>query len=98
MQIEITGPDFMLSLSDLSEPLSSQWPIRCGGDATEHVEWLLSEYDITCDPDTAKAMLRQYGAWVEPLDLSDHKANMERLVWLIGCDLGDTGEAYLSTY
>lgn len=98
MDIEITGPDFYIDLEALgASPLALDWPIYGGGDATCQCEYILSQYDIICDPETAKAMLRPYGAWEEG-ELSDHDENMLRLIWIIGCDLGENGEAYLSTY
>lgn len=42
-------------------------------------------------------MLASYGAWDDE-QLADHDENLRRLVWLTGCDLRETGEAYFSTY
>jgi hypothetical protein len=97
--LNITGPDFCLTLDDL--PLAVGVALTgCytpGCDALEDVQAFLSTVTVTCDPDTAKAMLRPYGAWDEE-ELEDHTTNLEKLVWLIGCDLAENGESYLSTY
>lgn len=38
------------------------------------------------DRDLVKAELREYGAW-DDADMIDHEANLQRLVWLAGCDI-----------
>jgi hypothetical protein len=40
------------------------------------------------DPDTLKADLREYGAWDDD-DLSDHDANLQRVLWLACGDIVD---------
>ncbi len=40
------------------------------------------------DRDLVKAELREYGAWEES-ELIDHEANLQRLVWLAGCDINE---------
>ena len=98
--MHISGNDFELSIDDLrkSNPqLAIDWPLSGGGSADSLVEYVLSQYDITCDHAQAVAYLKPYGAWDDD-ELLDHDANMARLVWLIGCDLGESGEAYLSAY
>jgi hypothetical protein len=98
--INLSGTDFFLSMVELesiSPQLAIDWPISGGGDASSQCEFILSQYDITCDPVDAIAYLLPYGAW-EQEDLTDHDENMLKLVWLIGTDLGESGEAYLSGY
>lgn len=97
MKLNITGPDFILSLEDIPEEFREHWPTSGGGDATEHCRYILGNFDIECSDEDAKAFLRPYGAWDDE-DLLDHGENMLRLVWLICCDLGESGEAHLSTY
>jgi len=98
--INLSGTDFFISLSelmDLDPRLAIDWPIKGGGDATSQCEYILSQYDITCDEHDAIAYLLPYGAWEES-ELTSHSDNMLKLIWLIGCDLGEQGEAYLSGY
>ena len=99
MRLKITGSDFFLSLSDLPEDMAQALTdcLTQGRDALPEVQAFLSDFGVECDPDLAKAYLRPYGAWDES-ELSDHTENLERLVWLIGCDLAEQGEAHLSAY
>lgn len=99
MGLNISGNDFFLSLSDLPKDMAKGFTdcLTQGRDAHPEVEAFLASFTVTCDPELAKAYLRPYGAWDED-DLTDHSANLERLVWLIGCDLAEHGEAYLSAY
>ena len=43
------------------------------------------------DPETLKAELREYGAW-DDTELSDHDANLSRLLWIMCGDIQDRGE------
>ena len=98
--INLSGKDFCITLDELKaidSRLAMDWPITGGGSADSQVEFIYSQYDITCDPQDAVAYLLPYGAWEEH-ELTDHKENMLRLIWLIGCDLGELGEVYLSGY
>ena len=38
------------------------------------------------DRELVKAELREHGAW-DDADMIDHEANLQRLVWLAGCDI-----------
>jgi hypothetical protein len=38
------------------------------------------------DPAKLASELREYGAW-DAEELSNHEVNLERLVWLAGCDI-----------
>lgn len=42
------------------------------------------------DPELLKAELREYGAWDDE-DLSDHEANLDRLLWIACGDLHEHG-------
>ena len=98
--MEIKGSTFTITLDELRESdprLAIDWQITGSGDATSQCEYILSQYDIDCDPEQARAYLLPYGAWGED-ELQDHSENMLKLVWLIGCDLGEHGAAYLSAY
>jgi len=98
--INLSGTDFFITLDELTESnpqLAIDWPIEGGGSADAHVEYVYSQYDITCDAQDAIAYLLPYGAWEEH-ELTDHSENMLKLVWLIGCDLGEHGESCLSGY
>lgn len=98
--INLSGKDFCLTLNELNaidSNLAADWPITGGGSADSQVEFIYSQYDITCDTKDAVAYLLPYGAWEEH-ELTDHDENMLKLIWIIGCDLGEQGEAYLSGY
>ena len=99
MTLKLFGNDFCLSLSDLPEDMAESLTdcLTQGRDAMPEVQAFLSDFGLECDPDLARAYLRPYGAWDED-DLSDHNANLERLAWLIGCDLAEHGEVCLSAY
>jgi hypothetical protein len=97
--IEITGDDFFLDPMALPEDMRNGL-IDCstpGQDALPEVQAFLTRFEVVCDPDLARAYLRPYGAWGES-ELYDHESNVERLVWLMACDIAETGEAYLSVY
>lgn len=40
----------------------------------------------TMEPAALSSHLRQYGAW-DAAELADHEANLERLVWIVSCDI-----------
>jgi len=40
------------------------------------------------DPGIVAACLKEYGAWNE-LELSDHKENLTRLLWVACCDISE---------
>ena len=71
----------------------------CGksGDASQAVDYVISVYSITGDPTVCRGILSQYGAW-EDDELLDHDTNLQRLVWLAGCDLEESNELYFSDY
>lgn len=96
--LHFSGSDFFLSADDLPEQLAAD--LRdCGatGDASEAVDYVISAYTVTGDPDDCRAYLAGCGAW-EDDDLTDHDENLRRLVWLAGCDLREQGEIYFSAY
>lgn len=99
MKLRITGADFFVCRDDLPADMAESLSdcLTQGRDALPEVQAFLDAYGIDCDPDLAKAYLRPYGAWDEA-GLESHSANLERLAWLIGCDLAEHGEAYLSVY
>ncbi|MGO4440307.1 hypothetical protein [Rhizobium sp. RAF56] len=96
--LHFCGRDFMLSRSELSEDLAEALE-DCGrsGDASEAVAFVLAIYEVTGEIDDCRAMLAPYGAW-DDAELSNHPKNLERLVWLAGCDLREQGEIYFSGY
>ncbi|MGO4441370.1 hypothetical protein [Rhizobium sp. RAF56] len=73
--------------------------LDCGapGDASEAVGHVLATFEVSGEIADCRAMLRPYGAW-EDAELSDHQTNLERLVWLAGCDLREHGEIYFTGY
>ena len=97
--LHFTGADFYLDKSELSEELVIAL-LDCsigGQDADDAVTYVLENFDISGDVDTCKDYLKGYGAWGDD-ELSDHTANLERLVWLAGCNLSEDGSIYFSAY
>ena len=96
--IHFAGTDFMLIPNDISTELMDAL-VACGqpGPADDAVAHVLANFQITGEPDDCRAMLRPYGAWDDD-ELQDHDTNLSRLVWLVGCDLNERGEAYFSGY
>ena len=39
-------------------------------------------------PETVRDCLREYGAW-DDAELSDHDANLSRLLWIAACDIAE---------
>lgn len=97
--LHFEGPDFLLGRDDVTEQLYFALIDCCPGgqDASPFVESLRAHFTITGKPEDCAAMLRGYGAW-EDDELTDHEANLDRLVWLTGCALNDNEDAYFSTY
>lgn len=42
----------------------------------------------TLDPATLRDELREYGAW-DAEELADHEQNLQRVLWLAGCDIAE---------
>ena len=61
-----------------------------GRDAQPEVDHAIKTYTITAD-ENIRDHLRGYGTWDED-ELSNHDDNIQRAVWLIGCDLFESGE------
>jgi len=97
--LHFAGADFIVSADELTSQFADD--LRdCGAggqDALPAVTYILENYDVSCDPGTARNYLKGYGAW-DDAELSDDTANLERLVWLAGCDLCEQGEIYFCTY
>jgi len=90
--------DFMIDSSELTPELLSDLS-DCGasGGASEAVAYVRSHYSITGDTEVCAELLRPYGAW-EDDELTDHNNNLDRLVWLAGCDLCESDEIYFAGY
>jgi len=96
--LHFAGNDLQLSPEDLDANLQDALKACSGpGDATMSVIELMRCFTVTGDKADCAKYLTQYGAWDE-FELTDHNANLERLVWLAGCDLAENGEVYFSTY
>jgi hypothetical protein len=66
------------------------------GQCDSDVEWLRQQPYIIeqlspISPELVTNILREYGAW-DDVDLSDHEANLDRLVWIACCDLAEEME------
>lgn len=68
-----------------------------GQDASEAVDYVLSQHTIEVSEEDARSYLKPYGAW-EDSELEDHDTNVERLVWLAGCDLRESDYIHFSGY
>ena len=58
---------------------------RCDDDVASLVEELRGQLD-KLDKEKVKESLKEYGAWNEE-ELSDHEANLQRLVWIASGDM-----------
>ena len=92
--LHFAGSFFSVAGDDLSEELRAAL-IDCAapGDASSAVAFVRSQFAISGDESACKAFLRGYGAWSDD-ELSDHDENLNRLVWLAGCDISEQGEIY----
>ena len=96
--LHIAGPTYHVSADELSRDMADRLrEIGAPGDATHRVTAFMRRYCVTGDPDDVRDMLSVTGGW-EDSDLCDHAVNVERAVWLIGCDIAEHGKAYLTTY
>jgi hypothetical protein len=96
--IHFEGNDFMLHRDELDDALLEDL-LNCGGsgDQLDNVQYVMEQHAISGDPEACRLYLRNYGAW-DDAELQDHTSNLERLVWITGCDLSENDEAYFSTY
>ena len=96
--LHFAGTDFLLNTSEISAQLRADL-ITCGdsGDAEPAVNYVLENYSITGNPTDCRKYLEQYGCW-DAAELDNHADNLARLVWIVGGDLAERGEAYFSTY
>ena len=96
--LHYAGQDWTVTADELS-PQQLEDMRDCGGagDASEAVDYVMRVYTVTGDESDCRAMLAGCGAWDES-ELADHDENLRRLVWLTGCDLRETGEAYFAAY
>ena len=97
--LHFAGSDWMLASEDCTPELRDAL-LDCGiggQDASESVAFVRATFTVTGEPADCRDMLRGYGAW-DDNELSDHDTNLDRLVWLAGCDLREQGEAYFSGY
>jgi hypothetical protein len=98
-KIEMSGSDFTVRADELQSYLLEALK-ACGTpgqDNSEAVEYVRANWEVTADPEQAKAYLRPFGAWDEE-ELANHQQNLDRLVWIIGCELRESDEAYLAGY
>jgi hypothetical protein len=96
--LHYAGSDWILASDEISPELLQDL-LDCGGsgDASNAVDYVMRVYTVTGDEADCRAMLDGYGAW-DADQLADHDENLRRLVWLTGCDLHESGEAYFSAY
>ena len=98
IEIEFTGSDFVLTKSDVSDECWERLKELGGpGQQDSNVAAFRRDFGVWGDPETCRDYLRAYGAW-DDSELADHDSNLNRLVWLTGCDIAENGEAYFSAY
>lgn len=93
------GTDWDIQAGELAPSLLEDL-LDCGAPgqpADGAVDYVMRTYKVTGVPEDCRNMLRPYGAW-EDDELQDHDENLRRLVWMTGCDLRETGDAYFSGY
>jgi hypothetical protein len=97
--LKIEGNDFLIQLEELQPELAEALKAcSAPGDASDAIEYVRANWEVQCEEEDARAYLRPLGAWEED-ELQNHQQNLDRLVWLIGCDLADNDmEAHLAKY
>jgi hypothetical protein len=90
--LNFTGSSFYLGKDDISADLIDAL-CDCGGqgDASGAVAYVRGNFTVTGNPKDCAAYLRAYGAWDDD-ELSNHDSNLDRLVWLAGCELSEENE------
>lgn len=84
--IDGTGYDLVVTLpGDCIDDCSAS------GDVLQAVQYWLKRLPFTADVAGTKAYLQSTGGWEED-DLQDHETNLERLLWLVCCDLKEEYE------
>lgn len=76
---------------ELSMTLEDAQSAAHQGKCDEDVKALSQRPDIAAqlakiDPIVLMEVLGEYGAW-EPSELSDHEANLQRILWSLACDI-----------
>ena len=85
------GINVILERCELDGQLAADL-LRCAGpgEHSEDVALILWAHTVEVTVSEARAYLKGYGAWDEE-ELDDYSRNVERLVWLAGCDLEENG-------
>jgi len=81
---------------DLTINLDDAFACSHAGQCDSDVEWLRQQPYIIeqlsgIKPKLLTNILREYGAWDDG-DLADHKANLDRLVWIACCDTAENAQ------
>jgi hypothetical protein len=76
--------EFQMTLED-AESASHQGPCDEDVSALRKVPYIAKQLD-DLKPETVRAFLKEYGAW-DADELADHETNLDRIVWLAGCDI-----------
>ena len=92
----LSGETIELDTDTLSEDMLNCLRSMGGaGQQQGNVEDFLRKHKVEIDEELARKVLSGYGAWSDE-ELSDHASNLERLLWLIGCEItereNDEGE------
>jgi folate-binding Fe-S cluster repair protein YgfZ len=81
--------ELQMTLED-AESVSHQG--RCDDDvsALRKMPYLATQLD-NLKPEPVRAYLKEYGTW-DADELADHDANLDRIVWLAGCDIREQAQ------
>lgn len=90
-------PQIKFKLHDYAEmPTDIIQDAPSSGAFDDYADWIMSAYDVICDPDEARKALKNYGAW-DDSELEDHEANLRRLLWIavLDCQEQSVSEWYM---
>lgn len=81
--LDPTGYDLAITLpGDCIDDCSSS------GDVSESVKYWVRRLGFDAPESSTRAYLKSTGGWDDD-ELSDHETNVERLLWLIACDISE---------
>lgn len=81
---------------NLHQAESASHPGPCDADVAALMqEPSISRQLAALDPDDVRAELREYGAWDDE-ELSDHRYNLARILWIACCDVSEWPEEFIS--
>lgn len=85
-QIDATGYDLTVD-----PPQECIEECSAGGDVLPAVQYWVGQLEFSADVDGTRAYLQSTGGW-ELDELQDHATNLERLLWIVCCDIRELRE------